>query len=1498
MTRALRATLRRRVIRQASTCLSLGLLLACPPTPPATPDAGALDASRMDGSGVDSSVLDVAPGDAAGADALREDAWTDPCPAGTLGCACTPGDSCDDPLQCVLDECRDCERGALDCRCLDNNACLVGAVCRADNVCVPCTRGSEACFCQDDGSCDGGLACQQGVCVIETCVPGSEGCACDQGSCAADLYCGGSGTCLACSSDVIGCACEGSACSNGLVCDPQSVLCRAPLACDELSCLPHQLCEHRAHADAVCVEDCESGYRWDSGTGQCEIIHSSCDPGTADSILDSCEALHMHCVSAGDLAACIGCQAGFVLADSADPTAGCRAVVDCDTLGCAASDRSCVPATDSSDAHCGDCLPPLVEGDAGGCVANPAANCNAGNDPDSILAQCTTAHRNCDDSGTGARCSDCISPFVESPYSGLCERTDDCSRLGCDTWHRACTDFADGHCTTCLPGYVDAGGTCRPVLTFAEVSCDAGTQFKVHETSTQDAHCITKPCPDGQASNGATCVTSCPASCSGTGKTGRLWPHTLQNGRCICESADGYYFDTTALSQQPCDGDDDGWTRLGARSALRSTDAELKANARCDLRQIDRYKLLNEFGQFKTVVSCSVGAETFRGPFDPTCEDETLPIDLYEVNYLDDDEALAVQGPDPYGIGARRLGARELNSLTKACSAPNDDFNGNELADVGEWSGSTFTFTDQAKRDALSPFLGFTYFLEVNQGHFEASPYGPIGTWVVAERPRCSNDLPLKYKVAEGTYWQGCMRNRAARFDSESGASLAGLDFARYSCAATTGSCDVPSPVLGATVPGAEREHDLCAVSVPSDGWLGMDHHSQFQCVQVTAQAPSDPAATPYEHALGDLYNGSSGNWQFNRCDATSSTSQGNANASDPGFSCSAVYRGSVVEADVGFAALRYQNDSPASAYQAGCLNECASWLDICPGYTSNPNTNDASCHPDLANFGEIVCGHCAHEGQSCDTGQAGVCAAGTYVCTNDVESCVRNTSPTTGDALGDGVDRNCDGFDGVLSGAYVYVAPSGNDSNSGLAYDRPKKSLQAAIDAANTQNLDVIAYDGTYYLTSGPVTLGAGVSMTGGYTTSNCAATQVLCLKSSGVAIVLVPNTTAVTATNITSSTTIQYFNFVAQDAQGNTGKQGKSSYGLVATGCSSNLQFTSCAFVAGKGTPGLAGTGYPAGNANHVAQAGWVGSQGFPGIQGDGRPGGMGGIAVPCEVGGHTGQGGWGGNSVKGNNTGYDGNVGLSPSGAFTGGAAGLGVAPKRGPQCPPTGAAGQPPTTPVAAASSGAPVAASFASTGYTPNVGGNGANGGNGSGGGGGGGGGGGDHNIDSSGASGGGGGAGGCGGLAGQGGGGGGASIAVYLHNASPRFTNCGFLAYGGAAGGHGGAGQVGGAGGQGGRYNLGTCYAGSAYGGAGDQDDGSMGGQGGNGGKGGDGGHGAGGAGGATLCIYKGGSSAPSLSPVPVLGTDCYLVTEAASGGTSSSPTGAGATGLRQEVYP
>ena len=94
---------------------------------------------------------------------------TGSCLVGAVGCACTPGGSCDPGFDCVGGICTDpeCPVGAVSCACTPGGSCDPGLVCTATSTCIDpsCSVGAEGCTCTPGGSCDPGLECMNAFCV-------------------------------------------------------------------------------------------------------------------------------------------------------------------------------------------------------------------------------------------------------------------------------------------------------------------------------------------------------------------------------------------------------------------------------------------------------------------------------------------------------------------------------------------------------------------------------------------------------------------------------------------------------------------------------------------------------------------------------------------------------------------------------------------------------------------------------------------------------------------------------------------------------------------------------------------------------------------------------------------------------------------------------------------------------------------------------------------------------------------------------------------------------------------------------------------------------------------------------------------------------------------------------------------------------------------------------------------------------------------------------------
>jgi hypothetical protein len=413
--------------------------------------------------------------------------------------------------------------------------------------------------------------------------------------------------------------------------------------------------------------------------------------------------------------------------------------------------------------------------------------------------------------------------------------------------------------------------------------------------------------------------------------------------------------------------------------------------------------------------------------------------------------------------------------------------------------------------------------------------------------------------------------------------------------------------------------------------------------------------------------------------------------------------------------------------------------------------------------------------------------------------------------------------FTVAAQAVYVYVsATTGSDTNPGTAA-QPLRTITEGLARAGTNKVFVAA--GTY--TESPSFV-ASRSVKGGYDPFTWAA-------GFGTTTVNV-GTTAAMANNVTTATTIEAMTFQASNSATN-------SIALSSWGSTSALKFLNCSFRSASAGPGAAGSNGAAGSSGLNGDPG-LGSQCSNG--GPQGYGGLGGSPAVCR-GGRGGDGG-----APGQNPGGNGQVGGCAGGA--GGPGGAGDDPG---QPGTNGGAGAPGTQGFA----GYVVSGAGTVSGgvWTPLSAGGGAAGGSGRGGGGGGGGGGRGNPFlvvtEVGGNGGGGGGAGGLGGGYGNGGRGGYASFAVLLHDASPTFVSCSFISGNGGVAGAGGSGALGGVGGNGG---LGSSYCAEA----------GRGGNGGAGGPGGAGGGGAGGPGGPSVCVFKAGTSTPTLTgPTYTVGT-------------------------------
>lgn len=1005
------------------------------------------------------------------------------CEPGTPGCACDDQGMCASS-ECIADVCVMCDRGDLDCVCRNNGTCKAGNQCdAASNLCVACEPGVEGCPC-DAGACGDGLVCQSEVCVPDPCTDGATGCPCDNGSCTSGGdYCDGMGVCQECSSDVPGCECapgdvcegdnycdaqtvcqacpesdrpetcgctESSVCAQGLVCDQEDFECRPVLTCADLGC-GNFVCDDSLE-DAVCLEDqCIEGYTFDAGTG-------SCVAATPDRCLDE----------AGDpTEAAIACE--MMSKACVDTTGGVACVDTCATLSCPSSNRDCVPAaTPQQDAACGVCVPGFVEEtDQNGvtsCVRDAAANCSPA-DPNSIRTVCDGRFQQCVSDAQGAYCGECSdgryfdldsNKCVEIVFCGnsicgdgeFCFYPQDGSAPSCAN---TCMDGEafneeSGQCEACAVQCADGenfpamisvpdgnGGTTQTCACADDVFCS------YHSDGTS-ARCFESECESGEArtSAGNTC-SSCNLNClTVPGATGRVWPIKNIAGDCLCETRDGFYYQLGGSSSAlECDLDRDGWINQQARTtygnALNVQDQSQLGNFRCQLREVDRVRLVNEYGQRRDVALCNGLFYDWNpsvGP-PPECatQQDRATVILYEPDTIDDDQKMSSQ-PEFPSYGSRLLRASEVNPMTKACINASADYNDNGVPDLTEAQPlKKGDLGDPAATDEEYFFRAFANFVELHTAYYRPpSLANEPGIYVIEERSRCDDDFPLRYEnPRDGFYWDQCTRSRRGDFDGAA-EGRPGFDFANYHCDAMTGACQLEDlSILATGSDGADLDvipdHDLCALDaanmlpLSSDSWLGMTHHSQFQCVSFQSGVV---AANEYHKvSISNVYEGGVGSPQFtaNGCDADQMCNPMDANCQEsvpkvptsdpvlgviaqpraPKFTCQRRASSMLSNDQVGFANVRYLRSSDSASlawsngsYIRGCVDESEGtdgfgFSNYCGGSPNNSNGSGGNQSPsgglltgaNAGDYGRLICScNDNYSGNDCSV----VCTSGLHV--------------------------------------------------------------------------------------------------------------------------------------------------------------------------------------------------------------------------------------------------------------------------------------------------------------------------------------------------------------------------------------------------------------------------------------------------------------------------------------------------------------------------------------
>lgn len=938
--------------------------------------------------------------------------------------------------QCIDDVCVDCSVGDEACVCRANGTCKDGLRCDDDSLCVACTDGLEACSCRDDdaNACDEGLICDEDVCVPDPCVDGALDCPCDNGSCVDEpaTYCDGV-MCQACSSDVEGCACEADGtckgenycgdddtcaacpeedkpaqcvcdsdidCASGLACDETTGRCRDELTCEQL-CVPNQVCDVSGIGDPICVmEACVDGYEWDAGSQTCvELVAVTCDgrDGSTDQGA-VCDAAGQACVEINGGAECVD---------------------TCETIAaqCAMQNQECEPAQiGGEDAVCGGCLPGYALDGGGACVIDMAANCAPLGAIGSIVDACSMRNRLCQElAPAGAQCGDCLDGYTLDAASNTCVEEALCGGDYCapdefcefpqtggppSCVARQCgpseaLDATSGSCQQCNLT-CDQDGV-YPTTVDGACAC-ASDVFCTYQFDGAGTRCAATQCAPGEARTPAGQCKTCNTICGNAeGERARHWPVTTLDGDCICETQEGYYkpfgMDGVPLA---CDEDRDGWINRTAKSTYDAAsnvsvggateDAAVLANFRCDLREIDRFTLINEWRQERHVGLCDNDMIDWDPNSPHGCVNGLTRLTLFESDDLDSSVSIANDTSRFPRYGSRALDAAELNSLTKLCVSQSADFNDNSVQDIAEEHAinrtrlnPSVTFTG-VNADEEFAFHSVAYFAEIHRGYYrEPSNFAFPGSYVIEERSRCEATFPLGYLAGVSGYWQSCTRNRRADFNFAS--SQSGFDFGHYSCSDTnSGSCATLEPALVDPPVDLDNDniddHGLCDQTGPlvNMPWRGMSHHSQFQCV-VLKTSPN--AANDYELSVNDVYEPGEVDplpYEFNDCVAndcaagmigcSETANQGIYQPLETELTCLGRERTNVVADQVGWVAARYipesSNTSLAHPYQRGCVDESFGltgndgWASICPGYAENPDGVLAAGNP--GDSGKLIC--------------------------------------------------------------------------------------------------------------------------------------------------------------------------------------------------------------------------------------------------------------------------------------------------------------------------------------------------------------------------------------------------------------------------------------------------------------------------------------------------------------------------------------------------------------
>lgn len=640
-----------------------------------------------------------------------------------------------------------------------------------------------------------------------------------------------------------------------------------------------------------------------------------------------------------------------VVSGCSDETTRPQQVQTCEQADCASKNRECTPAP--TGATCDACLDGYV---LSGNECVPAQSC--------AELDCAAENRVCTEAsaGTNAACSTCRPGYFQG-VGGKCLEdgtavckigdpnsiVDDCHRRE----NRGCEESETGAACTggCLPGFKledadDVASRCVAILTCLEVEKTCDGVCIPHEN--KDAECVDNPCGDGKAYvPGAQGANTC-VSCNFEGLTGcttQNLPKASGDDVCVCVTEPGYFWNPNRFpvaGPELCDKDEDGWVDQRAATFFSDPtgDPTLRKAASCNFQVIDRFVLKND-----------IAGDDDREVMISELTGQTPATVILQESVRNDDPVMLKNAYNAGELmklnGTQQLPAAALNSLTKICGDLKSDFNDNGISDLSEFQPAGVA------SDAGEIFKRMSYFMMLADGRFEPSATpGKPGRYVITERSRGRN-LALRYESDSGDFWKSCPRFPDAIYADRTVVTKTGTDFARYS-----------------TPPPEHRIYD-------SSDWQGLNHNSQFKCLNVVATEPTDNADKgPHVVLKSKLESDKS--YTLNDCAVTGEqAATGGPNPTTLEFSCSPK---ATPDIGVRWAAVNYiagPYSDPAHTgnsnyvYQRGCADMCETWrAPACAGAT-NAATNDAGkCFAEREDFGRRFCGcSLTYGGQKCDTG-------------------------------------------------------------------------------------------------------------------------------------------------------------------------------------------------------------------------------------------------------------------------------------------------------------------------------------------------------------------------------------------------------------------------------------------------------------------------------------------------------------------------------------------------